>query len=146
MLIGALDLLWEVIAQKVHPSLPNDVKKWLLKKPSKDMKKNQSKTDVKSLLGGKVIPVKERLGEKVEFKTPTMPRKKSSTKDKGKRKADTSEKKAWVEKKHGVLAKGETTYSKIECRSSKGCLLAKVMDEEEEADKNWKRARKEKKD
>ena len=75
-----------------------------------------------------------------------MPRKKSTTKDKGKRKADTIEKKAWVEKKHGVLAKGETSYSMIECRSSKGCLLAKVMEEEEEIEKNWKRVKKEKKD
>ena len=75
-----------------------------------------------------------------------MPKKRSSAKDKGKRKADTTEKKAWVEKKHGVLAKGDTIYSKIKCRSSKGCLLAKVKDDVEDADKNWKRARKEKKD
>ena len=54
--------LWEVITQKVPPSLPNDVKRWLLNKPSKDMKKNQSKTNVKNCLGDKVIPAKERLG------------------------------------------------------------------------------------
>ena len=42
------------------------------------------------------------------------------------------------------MAIGETINTKIECRSSKGCLLAKVMDDEEEADKNWKKARKEK--
>ena len=103
--------------------MPNDVKKWLLKKSSID----QGRTDVKNRLGDRVTPAKERLGARIEFKTPTMPKKKNTTK--GKRKADTTEKKAWVEKKHGVLAKGETIYSKIECRSSKRCLLAKVMDE-----------------
>ena len=76
-----------------------------------------------------------------------MPRKKSSKKNQGKRKVDSTKKEAWVEKKHGVLAEGETIYTKIECRSSNGCLLAKVMDEKEEnADKNWKRIKKEKKD
>ena len=44
------------------------------------------------------------------------------------------------------MTKGETISTKIVCRSSKGSLLVQEMDDEEEADKNWKRARKEKTD
>ena len=65
-----------------------------------------------------------------------MPKKKCVAKDKEKRKADSTEKKVWVEKKHGVMAKGETMSTKIVCRSSKGSLLVQEMDDEEEADKN----------
>ena len=72
--------LWKVITQKVPPSLPNDVKKWLLKKSSID----QGRTDVKNRLGDRVTPAKERLGARIEFKTPIMPRKKNTTRDKGK--------------------------------------------------------------
>ena len=50
------------------------------------MKKNQSGTNVKNRLGDKVIPVKERLGEKIEFKTLVMLRRKVIQRIKGKEK------------------------------------------------------------
>ena len=137
--------LWKVITQKASSSLSNDVKRWLNGRSQKDRTKIE-KTNVKTRLGDKKIPAKERLGGRVEFKTPVIPKKKSANKDKGKRKFDSTEKKVWVEKKHGVLAVGETIHTKIECRASYGCLLAKVMDEKEASDKNWKRMKKEKKD
>ena len=65
-----------------------------------------------------------------------MPKKKSVAKGKEKRKANSTEKKVWVEKKYSVMAKGETISTKIVCRPSKGSLLVKEMDDEEEAEKN----------